>query len=469
MTSRRFVGSFSLALGLLAGNAFAGDTPLTSQLIASGFTQPLYVTHAPNDSTRLFVVQRNGQIRIIQNGSVLPIPFLNIGALVNTSWLEWGLLGLTFDPNYDTNGYFYVHYSDLPSGNCVIARYQVSAGNPNLADAASRTVILYLTQPNQNHRGGWLGFGLDGYLYVPFGDGGGQNDPSNRAQNINLLQGKILRIDPSGDDFPADPNKNYAIPPSNPFAGAIPGADEIWAFGLRNPWRCSFDRDTGDFWIGDVGQFQREELNFEPVGFAGGRNYGWRCTEGTFCTGLTGCTCNGVGLTPPIFEYNHTVGVSITGGYVYRGCAMPAMRGVYFYAEYQLNKIFSLRYDGVSVTQQQDRTLELDPPGATSPQSIASFGEDSDGEIYMVDYNGGEIWKIVPNGVPAAACVLPGDMNCDGIVSVGDIAGFVLALTDPAGYATAFPTCDINAADVNEDSAISVGDIAGFVTLLVGG
>lgn len=468
---RCFSGVIAIGVMGLPVAAWAGGTPLTSLQVASGLTQPLALAGAPGDPNRLYVAERTGRIRIInlQNNTVLATSFLDISALVRTDWLEWGLLGLCFDPDYANNGYFYVHYSDLPSANCVIARYTRMAGNPDQADPASRTVVLYLVQPNQNHRGGWLGFDPTGFLRITFGDGGGQNDPSNRAQNTNDLHGKILRVDPTGDDFPADPNKNYRIPPDNPFITNPSVLDEIWDYGLRNPWRASFDRATGDFWIGDVGQNQREEIDFEPAGFLGGRNYGWRCTEGTFCTGLSGCTCNGPTLTPPIFEYNHAVGLSITGGYVYRGCAIPDLVGTYFYADYQFNKIFSLRYNGVAVSEQQERTAELDPAGPLNVQGVAAFGEDADGEIYMCDYNGGEVFKIVPNGVPPEPCVLLGDMNCDGIVSISDIGAFVLALTDPAGYASAFPGCNINNADLNHDDQVSVGDIGAFVALLTGG
>ena len=402
------------------GPAMGGGTPLTTERVASGLIQPAMVTHAPGDSTRLFILEKPGRIKILQGGVVLGTPFLDMTSIVNSSTLEWGLLGMCFDPNYDTNGFFYVNYSDT-TGDSVIARFQVS-GNPNVANFASRTTVLFLDQPNANHRGGWLAFGVDGYLYASFGDGGGQNDPSNRAQNLTLLQGKILRIDPSGDDFPADPNKNYRIPPTNPFSGAVGGvAREIWAYGLRNPWRCSFDRETHDLWIGDVGQFQREEIDFQPASSIGGENYGWRCTEGTFCTGLSGCTCNGPTLVPPIHEYNHSVGVSVTGGYVYRGCAIPDLQGTYFFAEYQISKIFSLRYSGGVVTELTDRTVELDPPGALNLITVAGMGEDADGELYFCDYNGGEVYKLVPNGVPAQECPCFGDLDGDQVVGFGDL------------------------------------------------
>lgn len=424
----------SLCPALLTPSADAGAIALTTTRVAASLIQPLQCTHAPGDPTRLYIVEKAGRIKVLNlaTGVVNPTLFLNIQSIVNSSTLEWGLIGMCFDPDFATNGYFYVHYSELGTGNDIIARY--TATTPDAADSASAFRLLRLVQPNGNHRGGWLDYGPDGYLYIAFGDGGGQMDPSNRAQNINLLQGKILRVDPDGPDdiygtadddaFPADPDKNYALPPSNPFAGAIPGADEIWAYGLRNPWRCSFDRATGDFWIGDVGQNTREEIDWQPAnapgtfpgqpGYMGGRNYGWRCTEGTFCTGLTGCICNGPTLTPPVHEYTHAVGLSITGGFVYRGCAMPEMQGVYFFGEFQNTKLFSLKLVGGVATEVTDRTLELDPPGAIAINTPASFGEDARGEIYIVDF-GGEIFKIVP-------AVTPPDCNTNMVPDACDIA-----------------------------------------------
>lgn len=419
---------------LLAAPARAGAIALTTTRVAAGLSSPLQCTHATGDTSRLYIVEKAGRIRILNlntltlNGTA----FLDISSIVNSSTLEWGLLGLCFDPNFATNRYFYVHYSELSTGNDIIARY--TATNPDSASAATAFRVLRLVQPNANHRGGWLDYGPDGYLYISFGDGGGQSDPNGRGQNINVLQGKILRIDPDGpdniygtaddDEFPADADKNYAIPPTNPFYGPTAGLDEIWAYGLRNPWRCSFDRMTGDLWIGDVGQNTREEIDFQPAnpvgagpgdpGYVGGRNYGWRCTEGTFCTGLSGCVCNGPTLTPPVYEYTHAVGLSVTGGFVYRGCAMPAMQGVYFFGEYQNSRLFSLRLVGGVATDVQERTVELDPPGALAINNPASFGEDARGELYICDLLG-EIYKIVPASAPA-------DCNGNGLADSCDIA-----------------------------------------------
>jgi Glucose / Sorbosone dehydrogenase len=258
-----------------------------------------------------------------------------------------------------------------------------------VADPASEFVIITIAQPYANHNGGMLAFGPnDGYLYIGMGDGGGSNDQDGRAQDPGQLLGKMLRIDVDG-------GSPYAIPPSNPFAGPGLPLDEIWAIGTRNPWRWSFDRLTGDLFIGDVGQGQREELDFQPASSPGGENYGWRCMEGFRCTGWSGCTCNDSSLTLPIFDYTHSDGCSVIGGYVYRGCAVPDLQGTYFFADYCSARIWSFRYDGSAMTEFQERTTELDPSGSPSIGSITSFGEDGLGELYIVD-QGGELFKIVP-------------------------------------------------------------------------
>ncbi len=457
----------------LMGIAFAPEapaqTPLTTTRIVAGLTQPVAMVYPPGDTQRLFIVEKQGRIKILRNGVIEPTPFLDISSIVNATTLEWGLLYMTFDPDYATNGYLYVNYNDRPSGNTVIARYQRNATNPDIADFDSRFVILYLVQPSANHRGAWLDFDRNGYLYDSQGDGGGQQDPSNRAQNLALLQGKILRIDPSGDDFPADPNKNYRIPPSNPFVGVPGAAPEIWAYGLRNPWRCSFDRWRRDLWIADVGQNAREEVNFQLAASSGGQNYGWRCMEGTLCTGLTGCTCFSAALTMPVHEYNHSFGVSVTGGYVYRGCAIPDLRGTYFFADYQSSRIWSLRYRPATGVQEfRERTTELDPVGTLAINQISSFAEDQDGELYIFDYTG-ELFKIVPNGPAPAACPLRGDLNCDNGVNFDDITPFVTALVNEEQFYTDYPRCNHNLADANCDGVVNFDDISSFVSCIISG
>jgi len=417
---------------------------LSATRVANGFTQPLAVTHAPGDAGRLFVVERTGRVRIINlaNGTVNTTPFLNLSSLVTTSWLEYGLLGIAFHPDYQHNGYFYVNYT--PSGataaDTLVVRYRVSQSDPNVADPSTATPILRFGFGTRvQHRAGWMDFGPDGFLYISTGDGA-ENDPDNAAQNLTLLRGKILRLDVNGPDgipgtadddgFPADANKNYRIPPGNPFAGSPTNAQEIWAFGLRNPWRCSFDRQTGDLWIGDVGQATREEVDIAPAGAAGGRNFGWRCTEGTSCTGLSGCTCNAVALTPPVYEYTHSVGLSVTGGYVYRGCALPEIRGTYIFADYQNSKFFSFRYNGTTVTSFADRTSEFS--GLAQP---SAFGEDAAGELYFCEYSAGTVQKIVARTPPPQSLSITlqpaSDTACE-----GDAATFAIAATSIGSPAT---------------------------------
>lgn len=430
--ARWMVGVVAAGTGTLSvPTALAQEPAVTTVRIAQGLTQPLYVASAPGDSSRIFVVERTGKIKVIQLGptpTVLATPLLDVGSLIQTSWLEYGLLSVVFHPNFVNNGYFYVNYTPSGSTNADshIVRYRVPAATPNVADPASATTILRFSYTRQQHRAGWMGFGPDGYLYITTGDGG-EGDPDNAAQTVAAssplsLRGKVLRIDVNGpdgvpgtsddDQYPGDANKSYVIPASNPFVidpGTPARAPEIWAYGLRNPWRASFDRLTGDLWIGDVGQSMREEVDRAPAG-AAGLNFGWRCTEGNACPGLAGCTCNAPTLTPPIYDYGRTVGVCVTGGYVYRGCAYPALRGTYFFAEYQLNKAWSFRHvvgaPNNGVTAFTDRFAQLQGGGAVG--GIAAFGEDANGEIYVCDY-GGELYKIVP---PAAAVI---DRNGNGV------------------------------------------------------
>jgi glucose/arabinose dehydrogenase len=385
------------------------DGELRSELFVSGLVRPLFVTFAPGDTHRVFVVQKTGQVRVVLDGTLLAAPFLDIGALVRATGYEQGLLGLAFHPNYSGDselpgfGEFFVNYT-AAGNDTVIARYCVST-NPNVAEPAGAVVLTY-AQPQSTHNGGWMAFGADGYLYISSGDGGGafDRDPGHtpetgNAQDTTKLLGKILRIDVNGDDFPADDDRNYAIPPTNPFvAGA--GADEIWAYGLRNPWRCAFDPLTNDLYIGDVGQAELEEINFLLAGSAGGENYGWRCMEGSECTGLEGCICFDDALTDPIHAYAHpTFGQcrSVTGGEVYRGSLMPGLAGTYFFADFCTGQIWSLRYDGASVSDFQERTCELRPDGTRTIADIASFGRDALGELYICDLYDGEVFKIVPS------------------------------------------------------------------------
>jgi hypothetical protein len=389
----RFALGAALAVGLLSQTPAPAQT-LTKTLVSSTVSGAAFVTAPPGDTSRLFIMRLNGQITIIKNGAQLATPFLNLGAgglNIITTGGERGLLGLAFHPNYAQNGFFYVNYTNL-QGNTVVARYTVSA-NPDVADTASGvTVIGPITQPQSNHNGGCLQFGPDGMLYIGMGDGGGSNDQGTghaaggNAQSGTTLLGKMLRLDV---DLPFP-----HIPASNPFVGDPNVLDEIWHLGLRNPWRFSFDRASGDMYIGDVGQDAREEISFQPAG-AGALNFGWRCMEGFNCTGLSGCTCNAPNLTLPIHDYAHTPGcVSITGGYVYNGCAIPGLVGTYLFADYCKVQVWSFEYDGVTVSNFTDRTAELVGTGGAI-STIASFGEDALGELYLCDASGGRVYKIV--------------------------------------------------------------------------
>lgn len=346
----------------------AAAPEITLTPIATGLQQPVSVTHAGD--SRLFITLQPGLVVIFEDGAVLPLPFLDIRSLVSTGG-ERGLLSIAFDPAYRFNGRFFVNYTDL-SGATVIARYEVSATNPNRANAASRREILRIEQPYSNHNGGQLQFGADGYLYIGMGDGGSGGDPQNRAQNPSELLGKMLRIDVSGD--------TYAIPSTNPFRG-VPGVrGEIWARGLRNPWRFSFDRATRDLWIADVGQGDWEEINFQPSTSDGGENYGWRLMEGSHCYNPSQ-NCNDGSLVLPLIEYGHTDGAcSVTGGYVYRGSLSPTLAGTYVYGDYCNGVIRGARRDAagrVSTRLLVDTNL-----------MISTFGEGADGELYVADHRG---------------------------------------------------------------------------------
>ncbi|KAA0213986.1 MAG: hypothetical protein DYG94_03055 [Leptolyngbya sp. PLA3] len=438
MRLSRFAPIVSL---LIVGTASADITPITTVRIASGLVRPVGLFHVPGDSSRLFVIEKQGFIRIIENGVLLPTPFLDVDALTGggtSTSSEQGLLGLAFHPDYANNGLFYIDHTNT-SGNTVIAEYQVSS-NPNVASAASRRELLTIAQPFSNHNGGWIDFGPDNYLYIAMGDGGSGGDPGNRAQNINVLLGKMLRIDVNGNN---SSNGQYGIPPNNPFVG-VDGADEIWAYGLRNSWRNSFDRQTGDLWIADVGQGSWEEINFQPANSTGGENYGWRCYEGNAAYNTTGCGPSS-NYDFPIHVYSHSSGCSVTGGYTYRGCKMPENHGAYFFADYCTSTIWSLRYNGV-VSDLTNRTAELAPGGGLSIASITSFGQDADGEIYICDQNGGEIFKIVPNGPTIA------NWNGDDALDFFDAQGFL------SEFSMQTPR-----ADINGDGAYDFFDVQAFL------
>ena len=338
---------------------------------STGFSSPVDIQHPAGDA-RLFVVQKTGAIRILNsNGSINPTNFLTLTTATISNGSERGLLGLAFHPNYSTNGYFYVNYTNT-AGNTVIARYTVSA-NPNVADATSATIILTVAQPFSNHNGGSLTFGPDGYLYIGMGDGGSAGDPGNRAQNINENLGKMLRID-------VDSASPYGIPADNPYVG-IAGNDEIWATGLRNPWKYSFDMANGDLWIADVGQNEFEEINKVTAPLPTGLNFGWKCYEGN----AEYSTCSGsLTYTFPVAEYTHSSGAcSVTGGYVYRGALYPNLVGKYVFADYCSNKIGYINNAGTIVWTT-----------AFSGTNITTFGQDINGEIYVGGNSNGVIYKL---------------------------------------------------------------------------
>jgi glucose/arabinose dehydrogenase len=347
--------------------------------VLTGLADPLYVTHARDGGSRLFVVEQAGRIKVLSPGAAAPTVFLDITSRVLTGG-ERGLLGLAFHPRYATNGRLFVNYTRRPDGATVIAEYRVSAADPGVAEIDERP-ILVIPQPFSNHNGGMVEFGPDGFLYIGMGDGGGAFDPDNRAQDPTDLLGKILRIDV---DAPAGPSAAYSSPPDNPFANGHPGRDEIFALGFRNPWRFSFDRATGELHVGDVGQKAREEIDRVTLG----GNYGWRILEGTQCTGLDPEQCGDATLIPPVTEYGHTGGrCSVTGGYAYRGNAGTLPAGAYVFGDFCSGEIFRLE-DGV-----RSRLLATD-------HAIASFGEDEAGELYVVGL-GGTVHRLINPDAPA--------------------------------------------------------------------
>jgi glucose/arabinose dehydrogenase len=378
------------ALAAILPVAGCHQGPVKLQEVARGFSFPTFVASEPQDASRLYVTEQNtGRIHLIDGGQRVQGPFLDLGGKVEAGGFEQGLLGLAFHPDFAVNGYFYVNYTAPADGGAsktVVERYSVSE-DPNRADAASALLILEIPQPDKIHNAGMLAFGPDGYLYIATGDGGPGNDPDNRAQSLDTLLGKILRIDVDG----AEP---YAIPPDNPFAAKQDARPEIWAYGLRNPWRFSFDRLTGDMYIGDVGERAREEINFEPFDSPGGLNYGWRVREGSICRPGQN-VCELPGATEPIHDYDKLLTASVTGGYVYRGSAIPEIEGLYFFGDYSNGKIWSLRHDGEQVIEFRDWSGPLRAPVLIPTYS--SFGEDADGELYVVEWLGGGIYKLVPN------------------------------------------------------------------------
>lgn len=380
---------------LIYGFDPAGSTASVSSIsatrVATGFDQPVAVVAAPGDPAHLFVVERTGIIKILDLGTGASRTFLDISATITTEG-EGGLLGLALDPDYASNGRFYVNVTNL-ADDTEIRRYTRSDTDPQQADAASRFDILAVDQPagRTNHKAGWLGFGPDGKLYVPLGDGGGGGDPDGNAQNPLSLLGKILRLDVGADAFPGDPAHNYTIPSDNPFAGAAGILPEIWALGLRNPFRASFDRDLGTLFIGDVGQDRIEEIDLGVLG----ANYGWNVFEGPlgFQPGALGPGA----LTAPIHSYGRDLGATVIGGFVHRG-ESDGLQGDYFLADFISGHIFTLRRQGDTWVA-TDRTAAIAPDAGTIANPT-SFGEDASGNLYLVDFDG-DVFRLTPNAASA--------------------------------------------------------------------
>lgn len=371
-----------LLFSLTMMSFFGQSQTITLQSFATGFDSPVEITNAGD--SRLFVVQKGGLIRILNsNGSINTTPFLNLSTLISSDG-ERGLLGLAFHPNYAANGYFYVNYTNT-SGNTVIARYSVNSGNPDIANITG-TILMTISQPYTNHNGGSIKFGADGYLYIGMGDGGSGGDPGNRAQNINENLGKMLRIDVNSTISPF-----YTSPATNPYVG-VAGNDEIWAIGLRNPWKFSFNRLNGDLWIADVGQGAIEEINkiVNPLPNTG-INFGWRCYEGNSTYNTSGCAPSST-MTFPFAQYARSGGAcSVTGGYFYTGSTYPNFQNHYFFTDYCDDKIRMVNSAGVITTTT-----------SFSGNNFVTFGEDMNGELYIAGISSGTIYKIIDSSLSSS-------------------------------------------------------------------
>jgi glucose/arabinose dehydrogenase len=381
--------ALSAALLALALPGCAAPGPTSSQTVTptaaitssgdiGGFDRPTNIVAPDDRSGRLFVTEQPGVIRVVKDGAVLKTPALDIRDRVGSAGSEDGLLGLAFPAGFATKGYAYIYFTDA-SNNSQFYRIRVSATDPDAFDPASMQLILSVAQPFPNHKGGQLAFGADGYLYIGLGDGGSAGDPGKRAQDLSTLLGKILRIDTeSTPDAPG-----YLVPKDNPFVGKAGAKAEIWHYGLRNPWRFSFDQPTGDMWIGDVGQDQWEEIDRVPGGGKGGLNFGWSLYEGNDMFNATNKVI--AGFEWPVFAYTHRQGISVTGGYVYRGSAYPGMNGLYVFGDYGSGNIWTLKKNGTAWTEHLARTTFY---------KISTFGVDGSGELWVADYAAGRIHKL---------------------------------------------------------------------------
>jgi glucose/arabinose dehydrogenase len=399
-------GRLTPALCVLLGSVLLGAAPAFAAvepvLVASGLSAPLRVTAPAGDFERIFVVEQGGQVRIVKNGLLQGGSFLNLSGRISSGG-ERGLLGLAFHPDYARNGRFFVNYTDL-SGNTVVSELRVSSA-PDVANAGSERILLRQTQPYANHNGGHLAFSpIDGALYLGLGDGGGGGDPENVAQNDGTFLGKILRIDVDAKD----PGKEYAVPPDNPFAGRTSPRPEIWAKGLRNPWRFSFDRAMGDLWIGDVGQDTWEEVDWQPASSRGGENYGWRRMEGAHCYDPAS-GCQSPSLTLPILEYAHSASpqrCSVTGGVVARGASVPEIAGRYVFADFCSGELFSVRRLGREAADPRNHSAEWIPGSSRSIGSVTDIGEDARGDVYVTDSAAGDVYRLATT-TPSAVRLVP--------------------------------------------------------------
>ena len=478
-------------LGVLVVAGSTSTAQIKSELLVGGLTLPLAIVQDTTNSSVLFVVEQRsgnvGRIRVVQNGTLLATPFLSVSPVTTGS--EQGLLGMALAPDYASSGFFYVCYTDLVGTTNFVnyVRYQRSATNPLVADPASASIILRFAHPFVNHNGGTLAFGPDNMLYIATGDGGSGNDPGNRAQNGFELMGKMLRIDPAGADFyPGDPNKNFAIPSGNPFIGSANFLPEIWAIGLRNPWKYSLDPISmlghNSWLIADVGQNAIEEINYEFPGQSG-RNYGWRVWEGTQSTGLTGLNSNLPTVTFPIYQYDHTIGASVIGGHVYRGVELgPELWGDYFYGDSVVSKIWSFDLNVDPVTQTASAVNNVDRSPELLPSSaVTTFGVDANGELLFNKFFAGQILRIralnrvwMTEMAPFAARLLDGTLR-HLVAADGNVARVTPApdidrgstLNFRGGLFVAFKTDQLTTPNLNATIRLSTNQAVGGTARLL--
>jgi glucose/arabinose dehydrogenase len=402
-----------------------GEIDLSLEIFARGLANPTDIAHAGDE--RLFIVEKAGRIKIVDsNGEVQNDPFLDISGKVNDRASERGLLGLAFHPDYTQNGYFFVNYTNA-DGHTIVSRYSVDNGNPNQAAPNSEKIIIQIDQPRSNHNGGDINFGPDGYLYIGMGDGGAAADPWNNSQNATELLGKMLRIDVDTEDMP------YLIPSDNPYFGISTTRNEIWAFGVRNPWRFSFDRE-GNMWTADVGQDTWEEINFQPADSPGGENYGWSCLEGNETYIANRCTLDSSDYTYPVFIYrnNFSDGCSVTGGYRYQGCTYPRLYDQYIFTDYCTGKFWATWKCPTDTCALPFETQEV---ANLQDQQFVSFGEDHDGELYVAAIGLGNIYRVIETNEVFEAPTI--DSTDQGLISNANYAAYQWYLDgDPINGAT---------------------------------